>query len=135
MDVERMAKIVREKHGVTLHPDDSVFLLATIADELQREGWEELAKLAAGITDQVSAVLVLADTTARSRAERIVTEAARWSAEQIRTAAADAAQIVVAQTQDRIDQTKVSARMATLAACASGIFAAVCSVLIILIGR
>ena len=130
MDVARMMEIVREKHGVALHPDDSVFLLATIADELQSEGREELAKLAAGMADQVSAALVLADTTARARSDRIVTEAARWSGEQIRTAAVDAAQIIVAQTRDQIDQAKAAARTATIAAWVAGGFTVICAVLV-----
>ena len=93
-----MVDVIQEKHGVTLDQSDPVFLLATVAAELNKESREEFARMAAELSDQVSAALALADTTAKARSERLITEAAKWSAEQIRGAGAE----VVAETQKEL---------------------------------
>lgn len=45
MDIARMAAVIQEKHGVTLDQDGSVFLLATVAAEPNRESREEFARM------------------------------------------------------------------------------------------
>jgi hypothetical protein len=89
MDISKMVDVIQEKHGATLHPDDPVLLLGTLAAELNKESRDEFARIAAELSDQVAAALVLADTTAKARSERLITEAARWSADQIRGAGAE----------------------------------------------
>ncbi len=112
MDIDRLADIIREKHGTALDPDDPVFLLATVADELHKEGRQEFAKIAAELSGNVSAALVLADTTARARSERLITAAANWSCEQIRGAGAG----IVRQMEAQLAQSQQAARVATIAA-------------------
>jgi hypothetical protein len=82
------------------------------------------------MTDQVSTTLVLAATTARSRSERIVIEAAQWSGEQIRLAGAEASRLVLAQMETPVAHSRSAARTATIAAWISG-SAAICAVLAI----
>jgi hypothetical protein len=89
MDVTKMVEVIQERHGVTLDSGDSIFLLGTLAAELNKESREEFARIAAELSDQVAAALVLADTTAKARSERLITEAAKWSAEQIRGVGAE----------------------------------------------
>jgi hypothetical protein len=89
MDVSKMVDVIQEKHGTTLDPADPVLLLGTLAAELNKESRDEFARIAAELSDQVAAALVLADTTAKARSERLITEAAKWSADQIRGAGAE----------------------------------------------
>jgi hypothetical protein len=89
MDVSRMVEVIQEKHGISLDPADPILLLGTLAAELNKESREEFARIAAELSDQVAAALVLADTTAKARSERLITEAAKWSVEQIRGAGAE----------------------------------------------
>ena len=126
MDIDRLADVIREKHGTALDPGDPVFLLATVADQLHKEGRQEFAKIAAELSDQVSAALVLADTTARARSERLITAAAKWSGEQIREAGAE----IVRQMEVQLAQSQEAARVATMAAWVATSLAVGCAVLI-----
>jgi hypothetical protein len=126
MDHGKMADLIREKHGTALDPGDPVFLLATVADELHKEGRQEFARIAAELSDQVSAALVLADTTARARSERLITEAAKWSSEQIREAGVG----IVRQMEAQLAHSQQAARVATIAAWVTTSAAVGCTVLI-----
>jgi hypothetical protein len=112
MDVSKMVDVIQERHGVTLDPGDSIFLLGTLAAELNKESREEFARIAGELSDQVAAALVLADTTAKARSERLITEAAKWSAEHIRDAGAE----VIEQMDLRFAQSQQSAKASKIAA-------------------
>jgi hypothetical protein len=114
MEIERVANVIREKHGIALDPDDPILLLATVADELHKEGQEEFARIASELSDHVAAALVLAETTAKARSERLITEAARWSAEHIRAAGTDVA-AAVERFDGLLAQSRRSARMVAIA--------------------
>jgi hypothetical protein len=116
MDVAKMVDVIQEKHGITLDPADPIFLLATIAAELNKESREEFRRMAAELSDEVSAALVLADTTAKARSERLITAAAKWSAEHIRGAGAEVTQQFLAQTQRSTEPWKIAAIVGTVSA-------------------
>jgi hypothetical protein len=96
-----MVDVIQEKHGITLDQADPILLLGTLAAELNQESRDEFARIAAELSDQVAAALVLADTTAKARSERLITEAAKWSAEQIRGAGAEVLEQIDATLQHR----------------------------------
>jgi hypothetical protein len=119
MDVAKMLDLIEEKHGIRLEAADPVLLLTTVAAELAKESREEFARIAAELSDQVSAALVLADTTAKARSERLITEAAKWSSEQIRGAGATAAAEAQKELADAKRQLERAAKAFWIAAAAS----------------
>jgi hypothetical protein len=121
MEIERVANVIREKHGVALDPDDPILLLATVADELHKEGQEEFARIASELSDHVAAALVLAETTAKARSERLITESARWSADQIRGAGAELVeQIEATLLHERTQSNRAGIAIGVLVALAMG---------------
>ena len=125
MDVAQMVDVIQDRHGVTLDPTDPVFLLATMAAQLNKESREEFARMAAELSNQVSVALVLAENAARSRGEAIVTQAARWSSEHIKQAGADAATRICERLEGLTLQTQQAARRAKISAWFSVVAAAV----------
>lgn len=111
-----MVEVIRDEHGITLDPADPVFLLATVAAELNKESREEFARMAAELGNQVSAALVLAENSARSRGEAIVTQAARWSSEHIKQAGTDAATRIFERLEGLTLRTEQAARRAKISA-------------------
>jgi hypothetical protein len=119
MDLAKMADVIQERHGTKLDPADPIFLLATVAAELNKESREEFQRMAAELSDQVSTALVLADTAARARSERLITEAAKWSSDQIRTAGNG----VVQEIETSLAQSQQAARAAVISAWVAGTLA------------
>ena len=73
MDIPKMMEILRIKHGACLDTDDSVFLLASLAEEIQTEGCKELVTLTTNMVDQISTAIILAENAAHARGERLLT--------------------------------------------------------------
>lgn len=92
-----IAELVGLKHNTALDPADPVFLIASVLMELQDRAGDDIAKLVVEAAAAIAASTAQADTAAHARAERIITEAGRWSAEQIRSAAQDATVQITAQ--------------------------------------
>jgi hypothetical protein len=124
MDVAKMVDVFQEKHGITLDPADPVLLLGTLAAELNRESRNEFARIAAQLSEQVTAALMLADTTAKARSERLITEAAKWSAEQIRGAGAEIVEQLDAARENR--QTQLNRAGITIGVAVTLLFGATC---------
>jgi len=74
----------------------------------------------------------LAENTARARSQAIFTEGAKWGAEQIRMAGANAAKAVADQVETSMEQAYGAARFARLAALVSIGAAALCGVFVAL---
>src|ERR1700712_2526424 len=104
MDIPKMMEILRIKHGARLDADDSVFLLASLAEEIQTEGRQELATLATNMVDQVSTAIVLAENAAHARGERLLSAGIRMGSEQIQAAGDAAARRVGSEVKELLEQ-------------------------------
>jgi hypothetical protein len=90
--------------------------------------------MATELSNQVSAALMLAANSTRSRGEAMVTQSARWSSEHIRQAGADAAKSVFERLEELTLQTERAARSASISACFCGVTAAVAAAVLVLFG-
>jgi malonyl CoA-acyl carrier protein transacylase len=107
MDLEKLSMAVEQKHRVRFDYHDPVFVLGTIAEEVTKEMMAAMGKIVSDAADQMATSNVLAETNARAKAETIVTEAAKWGAEQIRMAGADAASQILTELKAGLDEITV----------------------------
>jgi hypothetical protein len=86
MDANEIIAEVARRNRVVLAPTDPVMVVATIAELQMDAGRKALAKVVTEALDQASAGTEQQIEAARKIGESIITSAAAWSAEQIRTA-------------------------------------------------
>jgi len=104
MDKGKIIPLVTRKHGLRLHPDDPLWAVVTMTEDIEKEALERLQQMLTEQLDQIAAANVQAEAAAVKRAEKLITEAGVWLEKRARdafTAAADAAAAkFVAETQD-----------------------------------
>ena len=128
-----MAELVGQKHHVTLDRHDPIFMLVTVNEAMQKEAIASLAKIVTDTSDQMATAAILAENAARARSERIVTETAKWSSEQIRLAGADAAKIVVERLEGLVEQAERARRRASIAAWTSAACAGAAATILVIV--
>lgn len=104
MDVERLTELVGKRGAFEVDPSDPLLVVAKMFKANTADALAQLSKVVTDAADQIATTTVLSENNARARSEKIVTEGAKWAAEQIRMAGTDAAKTVVAQLQESIDQ-------------------------------
>jgi hypothetical protein len=135
MDVNRMMEVIRQKHGTRLDQDDSVFLLGTIAEEVQREAMEEMRSMLAKAVDDIATTVMMAENSARTKGRELATEAVKFGADKIRVAGVDAANAVASKLDVAVNKIETAANMAIRAAWIgiSGAVATIAAVILLVV--
>jgi hypothetical protein len=107
---ELLAALVGPKLAGGLDPSDPAFIIASMFEAQIKAAQTALVKVVTEAAAEMATVTVLSDNAARARSETIITEAARWSSEQIRAAGVDAAQLVLRETSDQVERGQSAAQ-------------------------
>jgi hypothetical protein len=111
LDSRQLAELVGQRTRSDIEASDPIFQAAAIVEQIvgdaNKKMLDEVTKLVTGLADRVATANVLAETNARAKAETIITEAAKWGAEQIRMAGADATSQVLTELRVSLDEIAV----------------------------
>lgn len=111
-----IAELLGTKYRLEIDPADPLLLVADIVGEMQKEALDRLGAVVKEAADQIATSAVLAENSARARSGTIITDAARWAAEQIRLAGDDAGQQTGRHVEVLLKRAEHAARRATIAA-------------------
>jgi hypothetical protein len=133
-DPDLLAALVGQKNAASLDPSDPAYVIAALFHTTVNDALAAMAKTVADAAQEIDKTIVLAENAARARSETIVTEAARWSSEQIRTAGAEAAKLILQQAEDQVERVQSAAqtvRWGVWIACGASA-ASLCAMLVVL---
>lgn len=116
--------LLGQKLKADLDPADPIFIVVAAVDELLKKANADLGELVTNLADQVSAANVMAEASAKANAEKVITEAAAWSARKID----EAGDVAVARINDELHQVLISAASTIRIVKWAAAVAVVCSV-------
>jgi hypothetical protein len=134
MDQAAVIPLIQKKHGFRVSPDDPIWLLGTVAENVQKEALAELKTMLTEQLDQITAANIQIETTAKAKAEKIITHAAAWAEKRIKDAGEAATAAMIAAIENaRSDAKKQLTRVTFLALlCAAGCFPATVGTVVML---
>lgn len=120
MDADQLIAEVARTHGVRLGRDDAILIAATINRLTLNEALVEIRKAVQDSQDQIAAGTVQQVEAAKATAARIITEAAGYAAERLRTAGDEAAQLVVEAARRHLAEAETARRSVVRTAYVTG---------------
>ena len=104
MEDKDLIALIGKKNGASLDKADPILISAMIFEALAKEMATKLAKIVADAAAEIATTSTLAENTVRVRGSAIVTNAAKWGAEQIRAAGDVATRSVVSAASGIIER-------------------------------
>ncbi len=127
MDRDQIIAAVSRETGIKLSSADPVLAVVAINDVLLDAALAKLDRQVKAQADRVTAASTASVEAAKKSAEAIVTKSGEWAAEQIKTAAREAAALVIADIRQETVKVQRASRVAVRAAWAT----AFCALLVI----
>jgi hypothetical protein len=123
-EVIKLLAIAEQKQRFRLDPDDPLFIAATIVaasvGDGQKKTQAEFAKLIATAVNDIVTSSTMVSAAAKGHAETVINQAGDWAAEQIRTAAQEAAKTILARCEEQEARVSHLAWVAKIGAWISG---------------
>jgi cobalamin biosynthesis Mg chelatase CobN len=116
VDRAKIVSLVERKHRFRLDQDDPSLAVATISEAVFTEMQAEIQKMLAAHLEQFSAAAQATNGAATARGEQIITEAAKFAQQQIKTAG----EAVAEQVEGIVQRGEAAARSAAFSAWISG---------------
>ena len=104
MEDKDLIALIGKKNSANLDKADLILINATIFEALAKEMATKLAKIVADAAAEIATTSTLAENTVRVRGSAIVTNAAKWGAEQIQAAGDAATRSVVSAASGIIER-------------------------------
>ncbi len=125
MDAEQLVAEIARTTGLRITTSDPILAAAVINEILLDKALAKLDRQVKTQADRVTLASTAAVDAAKNQAELIVTKAGEWAATQIKTAAIEAAALVIADIRAEAAGARVASRVAVRAAWATAFCALV----------
>jgi hypothetical protein len=116
MNIEKEIERSTVKDRGSIDPDDPVFQIVEIFKTQQAEAMEGLGRMIAKAAEDIATTIVMADNTARTKEQVLITKVARLGADKIQSAGIEAANTVSARFDKAVAKVETAANMAMKAA-------------------
>lgn len=124
MDPARLRESLR-KQGIHVHESDPVLEVAAICELAMADTVKAIAGLNKSAVDGISAASTQHIEAARQSAAAFVTDAAKWSAEQLREAATEISTAVLRELRPELAKAEAAARLSVRMAWLTGSMGAI----------
>jgi hypothetical protein len=128
MDQAKIVPMIQKRHGFRVSPDDPIWSLGAVAEDLNKETITQIQKMLTEQLDQISASNVQAENAAKARGEKLINEGTAWAAQKIREAGDAAAakfnsevEKALADAKKQMDRAIMAIWMAAAAAACAAI--------------